>query len=508
MLSKWVGEAERQLRLLFDEAKRLQPSIIFFDEIDGLAPVRSAKQDQIHASIVSTLLALMDGLDSRGQVVVIGATNRIDALDPALRRPGRFDRELLFDLPTLDGRQQILDVHTRDWKPPLSFEFKKSLAAKCVGYCGADIKSLCAEASLAALRRCYPQIYKSSQRLRISTDEITVCDADFDLAFDAIVPSARRSARGGIVAEPLPPHLEPLLSHNMDILVHQFHLPGNYCIVGTEKEHGISYILSALLHKYEHAKVHNCAYSRLLTDNLARTPEESLARRFLGGGIVVIPHFREMWEGGKDLLCRLVDEDGKSKRTSLVCTANSIEDLDVADRIVMEEQFGFKTFLRLREPSEDSKVRFVRSLEKELDIKWKKQAQVKEHAPLQIDDPVPIPVQRAPKPPPSAATLKKEEHYLRELRVALRACMNEIFKERKYKPFAAPVDPEEVPDYYDIIKKPMCLEDICENIDGGAYLCVEDFKADVDLIVAIKRSTIHAIGAIIAERTWRMSPRA
>ena len=286
------------------------------------------------------------------------------------------------------------------------------------------------------------------------------------------------------MAEPLPPHLEPLLSHNMDILVHQFHLPGNYCIVGTEKEHGISYILSALLHKYEHAKVHNCAYSRLLTDNLARTPEESLARRFLGGGIVVIPHFREMWEGGKDLLCRLVDEDGKSKRTSLVCTANSIEDLDVADRIVMEEQFGFKTFLRLREPSEDSKVRFVRSLEKELDIKWKKQAQVKEHAPLQIDDPVPIPVQRAPKPPPSAATLKKEEHYLRELRVALRACMNEIFKERKYKPFAAPVDPEEVPDYYDIIKKPMCLEDICENIDGGAYLCVEDFKADVDLIVA------------------------
>jgi hypothetical protein len=85
-LSKWVGEAERQLRLLFDQAKRQQPSIIFFDEIDGLAPVRSSKQDQIHASIVSTLLALMDGLDSRGQVVVIGATNRIDAIDPALRR--------------------------------------------------------------------------------------------------------------------------------------------------------------------------------------------------------------------------------------------------------------------------------------------------------------------------------------------------------------------------------------------------------------------------------------
>lgn len=94
-----MGEAERQLRLLFDQAKRMQPSIIFFDEIDGLAPVRSQKQDQIHSSIVSTLLALMDGLDKRGQVIVIGATNRVDAIDPALRRPGRFDRELMFTLP-------------------------------------------------------------------------------------------------------------------------------------------------------------------------------------------------------------------------------------------------------------------------------------------------------------------------------------------------------------------------------------------------------------------------
>ena len=104
-LSKWVGEAERQLRLLFEEARRCQPSIIFFDEIDGLAPVRSAKQDQVHASVVSTLLALMDGLDARGQVVVIGATNRIDAIDPALRRPGRFDREFHFPLPSTEARR-------------------------------------------------------------------------------------------------------------------------------------------------------------------------------------------------------------------------------------------------------------------------------------------------------------------------------------------------------------------------------------------------------------------
>jgi SpoVK/Ycf46/Vps4 family AAA+-type ATPase len=101
-LCKYVGESERQLRLLFDQAYQQRPSIIFFDEIDGLAPVRSARQDQIHASIVSTLLALMDGLDNRGEVVVIGATNRLDAIDPALRRPGRFDREFRFSLPTLE----------------------------------------------------------------------------------------------------------------------------------------------------------------------------------------------------------------------------------------------------------------------------------------------------------------------------------------------------------------------------------------------------------------------
>jgi SpoVK/Ycf46/Vps4 family AAA+-type ATPase len=146
-LSKWVGEAERQLRLLFEEAKNSQPSIIFFDEIDGLAPVRSSKQDQIHASIVSTLLALMDGMDGRGQVVVIGATNRPDAIDPALRRPGRFDREFYFPLPGLDAREKILSIMTRGWLGWSSDdgdeqgkERLKGLAKLTKGYGGADLR--------------------------------------------------------------------------------------------------------------------------------------------------------------------------------------------------------------------------------------------------------------------------------------------------------------------------------------------------------------------------------
>ncbi len=143
VLSKWVGEAERQLRLLFEEARNCQPSIIFFDEIDGLAPVRSSKQDQIHASIVSTLLALMDGMDGRGQVVVIGATNRPDAVDPALRRPGRFDREFYFPLPTLEARKKILRIMTKKWagwEGEKGEEQVSGLAKLTKGYGGADMR--------------------------------------------------------------------------------------------------------------------------------------------------------------------------------------------------------------------------------------------------------------------------------------------------------------------------------------------------------------------------------
>lgn len=203
VLSKWVGEAERQLKLLFEEAQRNQPSIIFFDEIDGLAPVRSSKQEQIHNSIVSTLLALMDGLDSRGQVVLIGATNRIDAIDGALRRPGRFDREFTFPLPGCEARAEILDIHTRKWKEPPSKELKMELAASCVGYCGADLKALCTEAAIRAFREKYPQVYTSDDKFVIDVDSIKVEKYHFLEAMATITPAAHR---GSIVqSRPLSP---------------------------------------------------------------------------------------------------------------------------------------------------------------------------------------------------------------------------------------------------------------------------------------------------------------
>ncbi|KAG7316583.1 hypothetical protein KOW79_020124 [Hemibagrus wyckioides] len=223
-LSKWVGESERQLRLLFDQAYLMRPSIIFFDEIDGLAPVRSSRQDQIHSSIVSTLLALMDGLDSRGEIVVIGATNRLDSIDPALRRPGRFDREFLFNLPDKQARKHILEIHTRDWNPKLSDSFMDELAEKCVGYCGADIKALCTEASLAALRRRYPQIYSSSQRYKLDVGSIVLGPQDFGHALRSIVPAAQRALAppGRALSCTLQPLLERSLTHTLHCLFRVF----------------------------------------------------------------------------------------------------------------------------------------------------------------------------------------------------------------------------------------------------------------------------------------------
>ncbi|KAE8408794.1 hypothetical protein BDV37DRAFT_278799 [Aspergillus pseudonomiae] len=210
-LSKWVGEAERQLRLLFEEARKTQPSIIFFDEIDGLAPVRSSKQEQIHASIVSTLLALMDGMDGRGQVIVIGATNRPDSIDPALRRPGRFDREFYFPLPNSEGRRAILDIHTKGWDPPIPGHIKDELAEITKGYGGADLRALCTEAALNAVQRRYPQIYKSDKKLLIDPKNINVTPKDFMLAIKKMVPSSERSTSSG--ASPLPKEVESLLRH-------------------------------------------------------------------------------------------------------------------------------------------------------------------------------------------------------------------------------------------------------------------------------------------------------
>ena len=207
-LGKYVGDAERQLRFLFQVAERCQPSIIFFDEIDGLAPCRSRQQDQTHNSVVATLLSLLDGLKSRGSVIVIGATNRPDAIDPALRRPGRFDRELYFPLPTFEDRSAILSLHTRNWPSPVSGAFLSLIASQTVGYAGADLQAICTQAAINALKRTCPlhEILRSAEKGvehgRVPLPSVLVEERDW-LAALAAAPPPCSQREAGIAANDL-----------------------------------------------------------------------------------------------------------------------------------------------------------------------------------------------------------------------------------------------------------------------------------------------------------------
>ncbi|KAK1286391.1 ATPase family AAA domain-containing protein [Acorus calamus] len=221
-LGKYVGDAERQLRLLFHVAEKSQPAIIFFDEIDGLAPCRSRQQDQTHCSVVSTLLALLDGVKSRGSVIVIGATNRPDAVDPALRRPGRFDREIYFPLPSVMDRSAILSLHTRSWPKPISEPVLSWVAKQTVGFAGADLQALCTQAAIIALKRnCSLKGLMSSAEKsfihgkRILLPSIVVEETDWLAALSCVPPPCSRREAGmaanDVFSSPLHPHLIPCL---------------------------------------------------------------------------------------------------------------------------------------------------------------------------------------------------------------------------------------------------------------------------------------------------------
>ncbi|NXM60208.1 ATAD2 protein, partial [Illadopsis cleaveri] len=237
-MSKWVGESERQLRLVFEQAYQMRPSIIFFDEIDALAPVRSSKQDQVHSSVVGTLLTLMDGLASRGEVVVIGATNRLDSIDPALRRPGRFEREFRFNLPNKEARLEIFKIHTRDWTLKPSDNLLEDLAEKSVGFCGADIKALCVEAGLCALRRRYPQIHESNKRLKIDARSIKVTAKDFTMAMQKIVPASQRA--GASPGRALPAISKPLLENTLERILQALQRAFPHAKLALKKNQGIT----------------------------------------------------------------------------------------------------------------------------------------------------------------------------------------------------------------------------------------------------------------------------
>ena len=192
IMSKFYGESEERLRETFKQAQENAPSIIFIDEIDSIAPKREEVSGDVEKRVVSQLLTLMDGLQSRGKVVVIGATNRPDALDPALRRPGRFDREIEIGIPDQTGRLEILEIHTRGM--PLTQDVNlNSISRITHGFVGADLESVCREAAMRALRNVLPEINLEESKIPFETlNKIKITSQDFESALKDVQPSALR----------------------------------------------------------------------------------------------------------------------------------------------------------------------------------------------------------------------------------------------------------------------------------------------------------------------------
>ncbi|KAK0711034.1 hypothetical protein B0H67DRAFT_491423 [Lasiosphaeris hirsuta] len=483
-LSKWVGEAEKQLRLLFEEARRTQPSIIFFDEIDGLAPVRSSKQEQIHASIVSTLLALMDGMDGRGQVIVIGATNRPDNIDPALRRPGRFDREFYFPLPDIEGRRSILDIHTKDWG--LSDEFKNALADNTKGYGGADLRALCTEAALNAIQRTYPQIYSSKEKLIVNPDHISVHATDFMLSVKKMIPSSERSASSS--ATPIPRPVQPLLRDQFEgtikMLDNILPRPKKTTALqeamyeqyqdadhgfGREAMHqdfersrifrprllicgtpgmGQNYMAAACLHYLEGVHVQNFDLATLHGDG--RPLEQVIVSLFTEirrhkPSVIYIPNVDAWWSNLNDLalstFTTMLKNIPPADPVLLLGTSETAP--ESMDPDLLRELFGFSKKNRafVERPNRENRMEFFQNIVAHLCKSPSDFPDPADRKKRVIED---LPV--APPPPPR--TLTKEEikvqrkadlHHLNVLKMRLQPIMDQIH--RKYRKFRQPVIP-------------------------------------------------------------------
>ena len=192
IMSKFYGESEARLREIFKEAKEKAPSIIFIDEIDSIAPKREEVTGEVERRVVSQLLSLMDGLEARGKVIVIAATNRPNAIDPALRRPGRFDREIEIKVPDKRGRLEILQIHTRNM--PLDTDVDQDrVGAVTHGFVGADLEYLCKEAAMKCLRRLLPELNLEDEKLAPEVlNKLVVTMNDFENAVKEVMPSAMR----------------------------------------------------------------------------------------------------------------------------------------------------------------------------------------------------------------------------------------------------------------------------------------------------------------------------
>ena len=427
----------------------------------------------------------MDGMDGRGQVIIIGATNRPDSVDPALRRPGRFDREFYFPLPNNEGRRAILDIHTKGWDPPLPDTIKDELSEISKGYGGADLRALCTEAALNAVQRRYPQIYKSDKKLLIDPKTIDVTPKDFMLAITKMVPSSERSTSSG--ASPLPQTIEPLLRQQLaeirsllsEILPHrkrltaleeaQFEEPahsGNFRREQMQQEFdrsrvfrprillrgnqgmGQQYVAAAVLHHFEGYHVQAFDLPTLLSDS-SRSPEATVIQLFAEikrhkPSVIYIPNIQNWSETvGPTVLSTFLGLLRSIPPTDPVLLFGVLElGAEEIDASLLKNMFGFskKNFCELKAPGHDARHEFFSKL-----VDYIKTP------PTEFPDPENRKrrdletLEVAPPPPEKPASLTKEQlrsqkrkdhQTLNFLKIRIQPIMDQI---KKYKRFRAGV---------------------------------------------------------------------
>eukprot|EP00118_Oscarella_pearsei_P018622 m.191381 g.191381 ORF g.191381 m.191381 type:complete len:2209 (+) comp39449_c0_seq4:329-6955(+) len=533
-LSKWVGESERQLRLLFDQAYQMRPSIIFFDEIDGLAPVRSSRQDQIHSSIVSTLLALMDGLDSRGEVIVIGATNRIDAIDPALRRPGRFDSEFLFPMPTQRARNQILSIHTKGWQPSLDASFIDELASLTTGYCGADLQAVCTKAALFALRRVYPQIYHSMQKLAIDIEKVTVEKEDLLKTLKVITPSAQRSASSP--GQPFTNHIRPLLHSclkelhegsqrllsgwtgpltsasvlgGLDHMIQAFH-PG-VLVCGKVGMGQVDHVGPALLHALEGLPCHVISLDCIF-ESAAKSPDEVCVQvireaKKRSPSILYLPDLMSIWEtvtsSFHSVFLSLMN--GMKCSTSVLTIATcemALQAIPKELRSLFCHPSGIVK--EMMSPTKDERLSYFENVISLATVEPpQKQEEITSYPELPV---VQLDSARELSEKEKKHLEKQRASTLRELRIFLRDHTNKLITDRKFAKFIKPVEQEEAPDYFEVIEEPMTLSTIMDKVDKGKYMTPNQWLEDINLIArnCIEYNPDKELGHMLRHRAIAM----
>uniref|UniRef100_A0A8B9TCW7 Bromo domain-containing protein n=1 Tax=Anas platyrhynchos TaxID=8839 RepID=A0A8B9TCW7_ANAPL len=445
-MRKYVGESERQLRVLFEQAYQMRPSIIFFDEIDGLAPVRSSKQDHIYSSIVSTLLTLMDGIDNRGEIVVIGATNRLDSIDPALRRPGRFDREFLFNLPNKEARKEIFKIHTRDWTPKPPDVLLDELAEKCIDHLNPilqdDMFDCDDDASLISGDELKDGMPDGPEKKRVCFSRSAFCE-----------PTSRR------------PRL---------------------LIVGKEGYGQVSYVAPVVLHALEKFPVHTLDLSVLLT-NVA--PPEEICGQVIRNAqktapsIIYVPDIHLWWDNAGPALkltfLTLLRNIPAFSPVLLLATSD-VRHSELPEEIqkLFNKEFGEACNIEL--PGRAERAAFFEDLI--LNQVAKPPVKKTVDRTLEVLPVAPAAEPQKPQEEEVGMLEEEEEDTLRELRIFLRDVTHRLATDRRFREFAKPVDPQKVPDYATRIKEPMDLSTVLTKIDSRQYLTAGDYLKDIDLI--------------------------